>query len=38
MDNDQPHDSLFKYLIIGNTSCGKTCILHRFLKGECKNI
>ena len=32
------YDSLFKYIIIGNTSCGKTCLLHSFLEGKCKNI
>ena len=35
MDKDD-YDSLFKYIIIGNTSCGKTCLLHHFLEGKYK--
>ena len=29
------YDSLFKFIIIGNPSTGKTCILHSFLEGKC---
>ena len=28
-------DSLFKYLVLGNTSTGKTCFLHYFLEKKC---
>ncbi|EGR27744.1 ras oncogene family protein, putative [Ichthyophthirius multifiliis] len=32
----QQYDTLYKFIIIGNTSCGKTCILHHFIEGEFK--
>ena len=29
-------DFLFKYIIIGDTGVGKSCILNQFLRGKCK--
>ena len=29
-------DLIFKYIIIGDTSVGKSCILHQYLRGKCK--
>jgi len=27
-------DTLFKYILVGNTSSGKTCLLHYYLEGK----
>jgi GTPase SAR1 family protein len=29
-------DILFKFIIIGDTSVGKSCILHHYLRNKCK--
>ena len=29
------YDTLFKYIIVGNTNTGKTCLLHYYLEGKC---
>jgi Ras-related protein Rab-4B len=29
---------LFKFLIIGSASTGKSCILHQFLDNKCKKV
>jgi GTPase SAR1 family protein len=28
-------DYLFKFLVIGNANCGKSCLLHQFIEGKC---
>jgi len=28
-------DILFKYIIIGDTSVGKSCVLHYYLRNKC---
>jgi hypothetical protein len=28
-------DILFKYIIIGDTSVGKSCVLHHYLRNKC---
>ena len=30
-------DLLFKFIIIGDTSVGKSCILHHYLRNKCKS-
>ena len=30
-------DLLFKFIIIGDTSVGKSCILHHYLRSKCKS-
>lgn len=34
----EPYDSIFKIIIIGNGSCGKTSILYHYLNGKCNII
>ena len=34
--NRDRFDLIFKYIIIGDTSVGKSCILHQYLRGKCK--
>ena len=29
------YDMLFKYIIIGDTSVGKSCVLHHYLRNKC---
>lgn len=29
-------DYLFKFLVIGNASTGKSCLLHQFIENKCK--
>ena len=29
-------DYLFKFIIIGDTGVGKSCILNQYLRGKCK--
>ncbi|EAR90686.1 Rab-family small GTPase (macronuclear) [Tetrahymena thermophila SB210] len=36
MDKEKSYDLLYKFIIIGNTSTGKTCTLHNFLEGKFK--
>ncbi|EGR32687.1 ras oncogene family protein, putative [Ichthyophthirius multifiliis] len=36
MNKDTQYEALYKFIIIGNTCCGKTCILHNFLEGKFK--
>jgi small GTP-binding protein len=31
------YDMLFKYIIIGDTSVGKSCVLHHYLRNKCKD-
>ena len=31
-------DYLFKFIIIGDTGVGKSCILNQYLRGKCKYI
>ncbi len=31
-------DILFKYIIIGDTSVGKSCVLHHYLRNKCMLI
>ena len=28
-------DILFKYIVIGDTSVGKSCVLHHYLRNKC---
>jgi GTPase SAR1 family protein len=37
-DSVNRFDLIFKYIIIGDTSVGKSCILHQYLRGKCKGI
>ena len=30
-------DYLFKFIIIGDTGVGKSCILNQYLRGKCKS-
>lgn len=34
MDN---HDYVFKFVIIGDSGVGKSCIMHHFMFNKCKN-
>ena len=31
----EKYDMLFKYIIIGDTSVGKSCVLHQYLRNKC---
>lgn len=31
----ESYDYLFKFILIGNTNCGKSCLLHYFLENKC---
>ena len=35
MDKDQ-YEYLMKFIIIGNSNSGKSCLLHYFLENKCK--
>ena len=37
-DNKEKVDYLFKFIIIGDTGVGKSCILNQYLRGKCKSI
>jgi GTPase SAR1 family protein len=37
MERDN-YDFVFKLVIIGNSNCGKSCLLHYFLENKCKMI
>lgn len=32
------YDYLFKFIVIGDSNTGKSCILHRFIEKKCKKI
>ena len=32
----EKYDFVFKFIIIGDTGTGKSCILHQFVDGKCK--
>lgn len=34
-DFKERFDLLFKYIIIGDTSVGKSCVLHHYLRNKC---
>jgi len=36
IDNFEKVDYLFKFIIIGDTGVGKSCILNQYLRGKCK--
>ena len=36
IDNKEKVDYLFKFIIIGDTGVGKSCILNQYLRGKCK--
>jgi hypothetical protein len=36
IDNKEKVDYLFKFIIIGDTGVGKSCILSQYLRGKCK--
>jgi len=38
MANRENYDYLFKMIIIGNSSTGKSCLLHQFIENRCKYI
>ena len=31
----EKYDLLFKYIVIGDTSVGKSCVLHQYLRNKC---
>jgi GTPase SAR1 family protein len=35
MGSGEKYDYLFKFIIIGDTGTGKSCILHRFVEQKC---
>ena len=35
MTSGEKYDYLFKFIIIGDTGTGKSCILHRFVENKC---
>jgi GTPase Era involved in 16S rRNA processing len=37
MEKDQ-YDYLLKFIIIGNSNTGKSCLLHYFLENKCKPV
>ena len=38
IDKAEKVDYLFKFIIIGDTGVGKSCILNQYLRGKCKYI
>ena len=36
IDNKEKVDYLFKFIIIGDTGVGKSCILNQYLRGKCE--
>ena len=36
LDAKEKVDYLFKFIIIGDTGVGKSCILNQYLRGKCK--
>ena len=36
IDNKERVDYLFKFIIIGDTGVGKSCLLSQYLRGKCK--
>ena len=38
IDNKEKVDYLFKFIIIGDTGVGKSCILNQYLRGKCKKL
>lgn len=38
IDNKEKVDYLFKFIIIGDTGVGKSCILNQYLRGKCKSF
>ena len=36
IDGKEKVDYLFKFIIIGDTGVGKSCILNQYLRGKCK--
>jgi len=38
VDNKEKVDYLFKFIIIGDTGVGKSCILNQYLRGKCKSL
>ena len=36
IDNKEKVDYLFKYIIIGDTGVGKSCIINQYIRGKCK--
>ena len=38
IDNKEKVDYLFKFIIIGDTGVGKSCILNQYLRGKCKKF
>lgn len=36
MEATDQYDYLLKFIIIGNSGTGKSCLLHYFLEGKCK--
>lgn len=36
MEQRESYDYLFKFILIGNTNTGKSCLLHYFLENKCK--
>lgn len=37
MIQTEDYDYLLKFIIIGNSNTGKSCLLHYFLENKCKN-
>ena len=35
MEEKEQYDYIFKIIIIGNGSCGKSSILHQYIYGKC---
>lgn len=33
--NKESYDYLFKFILIGNTNTGKSCLLYHFLENKC---
>ncbi len=34
--SSEKYDYVFKFIIIGDTGAGKSCILHQFVEGKCE--
>ena len=37
-DNKEKIDFMFKFIIIGDTGVGKSCLLNQYLRSKCKSI
>eukprot|EP01129_Flabellula_baltica_P009246 TRINITY_DN3746_c0_g1_i2.p1 TRINITY_DN3746_c0_g1~~TRINITY_DN3746_c0_g1_i2.p1 ORF type:complete len:126 (-),score=16.62 TRINITY_DN3746_c0_g1_i2:390-734(-) len=37
MDDDTSYDYLFKFIVIGDAACGKSCLLYRFTNDKFKS-